>query len=653
MSDTPLTLPKRPSLEQLRKQAKELLRFIRNGDSSAIERLNKHKRDASDPKLTDAQFVIAREYGFESWPRLVHFVRTSEPGVLDQHLQIAEDLVAAFNSADQDAATRLNDLFHSSLDIVQIRDFISDRLLHLPDAEQRTDNFKLPDAQLVLARMYGFQDWADLVQSTNKSESELHSAPFVLSSKPPFYRIDWTNNSIEPRQPMSTKDWEILCDVVRELGLTEINSASLIADDDLKVISKLSEITSLNLDGSKRVTENGLRYLANMPQLRKLVLGGRITDRGLESLQQLRELREFAMFWQNDVTDAGVSNLRFCDQLEDVDLLGCNVGDGALSALAGKQNLKRLNTGRNVTDAGLKHLHRFRAFKTWVGAEPKFGLMSFRAEPTNLLLDGPFTRQGLVNLKGLDGLVGLSFFWHTSQLRGDDLVALDGLSNLSYLGCDGALCDDDAMKHIGMLPNLRMLMGQGTVATEKGFRALAQSRSINYFWGRECPNLDGPGFTALSKMIALKGLAVSCRFVDDKSLASLADFPALKELMPMDISDNGFRHVGRAEQLERLILMYCRDTGDVATSHLVAMPNLKKYHAGYTMITDRGLELLSQIRSLEEISFEGCKFISDEGVRYLTSLPLLRELSIGGSPRVTRAIVQAFASGVKVNYDTR
>lgn len=653
MSETRLTLPKRPSLEQLRKQAKELLRLIRDGDSSSIERLTKHKHDASDPKLTDAQFVIAREYGFESWPRLVHFIHASEPGALDQHLQIAEDLVAAFNSEDQDAATRLNDLFHSTLDITQIRSFILDRLFHLPNAEQRTANFKLPEAQLVLARMYGFEDWADLVQSTNKSESELHSAPFVLSSRPPFYRIDWANNSIEPRQPMSTKDWENVCDVVRELGLTEINSAGLIADNDLKIISNTAEITSLNLDGSKRVTEEGLRYLSRMPQLRKLVLGGRVTDRGLESLKHLRELRNFAMFWQNDVTDEGVSNLRFCDQLEDVDLLGCNVGDGALAALAGKPNLKRLKTGRKVTDEGLGHLHRFPAFKSWAAVEPKYDLMSFSAEPTNLLLDGPFTRQGLDNLKGLDGLVGLSFFWHTSQLGGDDLVALDGISNLSFLGCDGALCDDDAMKHIGMMPNLRMLMGQGTVATEKGFRALAHSRSIEYFWGRECPNLNGPGFTALSKMIALKGLAVSCRFVDDSSLSSIADFPALKELMPMDVYDDGFRHIGRATQLERLILMYCRDTGDVATSHLVKMPNLKKYHAGYTVITDLGLELLSQIKSLEEVSFEGCKNISDAGVQNLSSLPRLRELSVGGCPMVTRAIVNAFASGVKVSYDPR
>lgn len=549
-----------------------------------------------------------------------------------------------------EAAARLNDLFHSTLNVEQIRDFIRDKLFNLSDTER---NFTLVDAQFVVARLYGFKDWDELEQSSNESASDLHSAPFVLSSKPPFYRIDWANKSIEPRQPMSCKDWENVCAVIKELGLTSINSGNLIADDDLEIISQLDQITALNLDGSQRLTDEGLQHLARMPQLRELIVGGQITDRGLEALSHLRELRVFQMTWQGKITDGGITNLTFCDQLEDVNLLGSNTGDGAIAALAGKPKLRRFSTGRNVTDNGVALLQQFPAFKMWQGEEPVFGLMSFGAEPTNLLLDGPFTGKGLSNLRGLDGLVGLSFFWHTSRLRGDDLQSLDCLSNLVYLGCQDELCDDDAMRHIGALPKLRMLMGQGAVATDAGFRALSRSKTIEYFWGRECPNFKGPGFVALSKMPALKGLAVSCKFVDDASLASLPDFPFLKEFVPMGVTDDGFRHVGPSQQLESLILMYCRDTTDVATSHLVAMRNLKKYHAGYTLITDASLEMLSQIKSLEELSVEGCKFITDAGIPFLMTLPRLREISIGGCPKVTRSGVKGFASGVRVNYDTR
>jgi hypothetical protein len=154
-------------------------------------------------------------------------------------------------------------------------------------------------------------------------------------------------------------------------------------------------------------------------------------------------------------------------------------------------------------------------------------------------------------------------------------------------------------------------------------------------------------------MPALKGLAVSCEGVDYGALSSLPDFPSLKELVPIDVTDNGFRHIGRARQLESLVLMYCRDTTDAATKHLPGMTNLKKYHAGSTLITDKSLELLSQIKSLEEISFEGCRFIKDTGISFLTTLPRLREISIGGCPKVTRSGMTGFRSGVRVNYDPR
>ena len=74
------SLPARPSLEQLKKQAKELIRAYRAGDEAALPRMRAHKASISEPRgtrpatLTDAQFVLAREHGFESWPRLKWFI---------------------------------------------------------------------------------------------------------------------------------------------------------------------------------------------------------------------------------------------------------------------------------------------------------------------------------------------------------------------------------------------------------------------------------------------------------------------------------------------------------------------------------------------------------------------------------------------------
>ena len=74
MPDFQRRLPDRPSLEQLRKQAKDHLDALRAADPSAT--------------LSAAQHALAREYGFDSWPQLVHHVESTQPA--NRMLQPAE-----------------------------------------------------------------------------------------------------------------------------------------------------------------------------------------------------------------------------------------------------------------------------------------------------------------------------------------------------------------------------------------------------------------------------------------------------------------------------------------------------------------------------------------------------------------------------------
>jgi hypothetical protein len=373
-------------------------------------------------------------------------------------------------------------------------------------------------------------------------------------------------------------------------------------------------------------------------------------DRGLEVLRHLPSLRTFHMCWQRGITDAGAANLTFCDRLESVDLLGTHTGDGAINALRGKRSLRRFKTGRQVTNAGLALLRDFPALTSWPGGESHYSLMSVEGGPTHLLIDGSFTDAGLADLAALEGLFGLSFFWHTSAITAGGLRALAGLPNLEFLGCGGALCDDTAMGHIAALPRLRMLMAQGTVATDEGFASLGRSRTIERIWGRECPNLTGPGFRALSRMPSLRGLAVSCKRVDDASLSTLPHFPALRELLPMDVGDEGFRHVGACVELEALTCMYCRETTDRATEHLANLSKLKTYYAGATQITDRSLEMLGRLAALERIELYECKGVSDAGLGSLAHLPRLKEIALHGLPHVTLDGAAVFPAHVHVDY---
>ena len=77
-------LPARPSLEQYKKQAKDLLKACKAGDPETVQQVQKHHphpnklsgSGALKPKLTlaDAQITIAREHGFESWPKFAKHI---------------------------------------------------------------------------------------------------------------------------------------------------------------------------------------------------------------------------------------------------------------------------------------------------------------------------------------------------------------------------------------------------------------------------------------------------------------------------------------------------------------------------------------------------------------------------------------------------
>jgi hypothetical protein len=277
------------------------------------------------------------------------------------------------------------------------------------------------------------------------------------------------------------------------------------------------------------------------------------------------------------------------------------------------------------------------------------GLMDFEAKPNHLLLRGSFTNQGLASLSGLNGLFGLNLDDRNLTITASGLKHLMELPNLGWLGFNAT---DEAMDYIAGMPRLRMLMCQDTVAGDDGFVALSRSQSVEYIWGRRCYNLTGRGFEALAAMPALRGLSVSCKNVDLAGLSALPRFPALRQFMPMDVPDGGFNHVGRCKQLESLILMYCQATTDVATEHIAGLSGLKRYEAWSTQITDKSLEILGRMPSLERVLLSDLANITPAGLTYLTGLPRLREITLDILPHVTAEDGAVFPAHVRVNIIT-
>jgi hypothetical protein len=148
-------------------------------------------------------------------------------------------------------------------------------------------------------------------------------------------------------------------------------------------------------------------------------------------------------------------------------------------------------------------------------------------------------------------------------------------------------------------------------------------------------------------MATMKALAVGLRRVSDAALAALAEMPALTELVPMGVPDASYRPIGACQHLDVLTLMYCRETGDEATRHLVRLPRLRRYFASYTRITGVTPALLATIPTLEDVTLSGCAGITDRDVAALAGLPRLRRVEVSGRG-VSGAVRGMFPAGVRV-----
>lgn len=98
-------LPERPDLDHLRRQAKRLRDDARAGDEDALARVGRHvpPREDQPVALSTAQYVIAREYGFASWPRLKAEV---DERVMTLPGQVSAFLAASVSGRVQEAVRR-------------------------------------------------------------------------------------------------------------------------------------------------------------------------------------------------------------------------------------------------------------------------------------------------------------------------------------------------------------------------------------------------------------------------------------------------------------------------------------------------------------------------------------------------------------------
>lgn len=132
------SLPANPNIDYLRKQARLLLDGQREGDSRALQRLREFvprlnnasdETIASDPiKLAEAQFALAREYGYASWSKLKSYVESPSHSDADTSYEAriqSADFKLAVQLIDAGNAAGLKRLLASNPLLVKQREFFS------------------------------------------------------------------------------------------------------------------------------------------------------------------------------------------------------------------------------------------------------------------------------------------------------------------------------------------------------------------------------------------------------------------------------------------------------------------------------------------------------------------------------------------------
>ena len=182
-SEPTRSLPDKPNLTQLRKQAKELLKAYRAGNEAALAECGQFARhpDPAAFSLADAQFVLARAYGFDSWPKLKDFVEglnleafcdAASAGDVDAVLKMAEGRPELVNP---DAAEFHSSALHCA---VLNRDVNMTRVLMKLGSDARRGFWPYRDATtaFAIATDRGYDDIVETIEQEEERRRQNSSA---------------------------------------------------------------------------------------------------------------------------------------------------------------------------------------------------------------------------------------------------------------------------------------------------------------------------------------------------------------------------------------------------------------------------------------------------------------------------------------------
>jgi hypothetical protein len=196
------SVPDRPDLHQLKRQAKELLAAFRAGSADAVGEVASHYRgaDADTFALHDAQLVPARAHGFDSWSklkafvdgatvsRLIEAVRAGDAGRVEAMLQARPEIV------NMDASP--NDEHRALHHAVLARDAAMVGLLMARGADAHIGIYphRVPTTAMAIAAERGYEEIAAIIREAEAARPRESSVRRGIHASP-GRRSSWTRST--------------------------------------------------------------------------------------------------------------------------------------------------------------------------------------------------------------------------------------------------------------------------------------------------------------------------------------------------------------------------------------------------------------------------------------------------------------------------
>jgi len=246
---------------------------------------------------------------------------------------------------------------------------------------------------------------------------------------------------------------------------------------------------------------------------------------------------------------------------------------------------------------------------------------------------------------------GINYIRNFKQLRAivmpdyiqsKELELLGELTLLEYLNFGGPMVNDEKLSIIGKLTWLTQLSIGGSEVSA-GLAHLKDLKSLRYLSLAALRNLNlDRDLSYITALTDLEELDLQDAPVNDAGLSNLSRLQKLRRLNLLKrspsgkITGAGMVHLKNLKSLEELTLP--RGASDAGIEQLANLDSLKKINLWGDDVTDKGMSVLAQMKSLENLEISS-RNITDAGIEELSQCPRLKSLSLQNTPITEAALL--------------